>query len=112
MIEIVSGAAFGQEYEGRPTETAEEPANEVDYIYEQPPAELFGRLLPRHVEVQIYRTLLESNASEHAARMTAMDAATNNAAEMIDDLTLFMNKARQAQITGELIEIVSGAAAL
>ena len=103
---------FGQEYEGRPTETAEEPANEVDYIYEQPPAELFGRLLPRHVEVQIYRTLLESNASEHAARMTAMDAATNNAAEMIDDLTLFMNKARQAQITGELIEIVSGAAAL
>jgi F-type H+-transporting ATPase subunit gamma len=62
--------------------------------------------------VQIFRTLLESNASEHAARMTAMDAATNNAGEMIDKLTLFMNKARQAQITRELIEIVSGAAAL
>ena len=84
----------------------------IDYIYEQPPAELFARLLPRHVEVQVYRALLESAAAEHAARMTAMDAATNNAAEMIDRLTLYMNKARQAQITRELIEIVSGAAAL
>ena len=86
-------------------------ATEVDYLYEQPPAELFDRLLPRHVEVQIYRALLESVAAEQAARMTAMDAATNNAAEMIDRLTLHMNKVRQAGITRELIEIVSGAAA-
>ena len=85
---------------------------EVDYIYEQAPAELLERLLPRHVEVQVYRALLESAAAEQAARMTAMDAATNNAAEMIDRLTLHMNKVRQAQITKELIEIVSGAAAL
>ena len=84
---------------------------EVDYLYEQPPAELFDRLLPRHVEVQVYRALLESGAAEQAARMTAMDAATNNAAEMIDRLTLHMNKVRQAGITRELIEIVSGAAA-
>ncbi len=89
-----------------------EGAGEVDYIYEQPPAELFERLLPRHVEMQVYRALLESGAAEQAARMTAMDAATNNAAEMIEHLTLTMNKARQAQITRELIEIVSGAAAL
>jgi len=87
-------------------------ATEVDYLYEQPPAELFDRLLPRHVEVQVYRALLESGAAEQAARMTAMDAATNNAAEMIDRLTLHMNKVRQAGITRELIEIVSGAAAL
>jgi F-type H+-transporting ATPase subunit gamma len=85
---------------------------EIDYLYEQPPVELFNRLLPRHVETQVYRALLESAAAEHAARMTAMDSATNNAAEMIERLTLHMNKARQAQITRELIEIVSGAAAL
>ncbi|MGH9777695.1 MAG: ATP synthase F1 subunit gamma [Candidatus Acidiferrales bacterium] len=85
---------------------------EVDYIYEQPPAELFAHLLPRYVETQVYRALLESAAAEQAARMTAMEAATNNAAEMIDRLTLHMNKVRQAQITRELIEIVSGAAAL
>ncbi len=84
----------------------------VDYIYEQPPAELFGVLLPRHIEVQVFRALLESAAAEQAARMTAMDAATNNATEMIDQLTLEMNKIRQAQITREIIEVVSGAAAL
>lgn len=98
------------EEEAAGKEEAEE--TQVDYLYEQPPAELFGRLLPRHVEVQIFRALLESNAAEHAARMTAMDAATTNASEMIDRLTLHMNKVRQAQITRELIEIVSGAAAL
>lgn len=98
------------EKEAAGKEEAEE--TQVDYLYEQPPAELFGRLLPRHVEVQIFRALLESNAAEHAARMTAMDAATTNASEMIDRLTLHMNKVRQAQITRELIEIVSGAAAL
>ncbi|HTM89097.1 MAG TPA: FoF1 ATP synthase subunit gamma [Terriglobales bacterium] len=84
----------------------------VDYIYEQPPQELFNSMLPRYVELRVFHTLLESVAAEHAARMTAMDAATNNASEMIDALTLAMNRARQAKITKEIIEIVSGAAAL
>jgi F-type H+-transporting ATPase subunit gamma len=84
----------------------------VDYIYEQPPAELFARLLPRYVETQIFRALLESAAAEHAARMTSMDSATNNAGDMIEGLTLNMNRIRQAAITKELIEVVSGAAAL
>ena len=83
----------------------------VDYIYEQSPAELFRSLLPKYVGVQIFRALLESVAAEHAARMTAMDAATNNATDMIDSLTLAMNRVRQAKITKEIIEIVSGAAA-
>jgi F-type H+-transporting ATPase subunit gamma len=83
----------------------------VDYIYEQPPDELFRSLLPKYVGVQIFRALLESVAAEHAARMTAMDAATSNATDMIDSLTLVMNRARQAKITKEIIEIVSGAAA-
>src|SRR5579859_302410 len=85
---------------------------QVDYIYEQPPQELFRDLLPKYVAIQIYRALLESVAAEHAARMTAMESATNNASEMIDDLTLAMNRVRQAKITKEIIEIVSGAAAL
>ncbi len=89
---------------------AEGSAMLVDYIYEQSPEEIFSRLLPRHVETQVYRVLLESSAAEHAARMTAMDSATNNAAEMIDQLTLQMNKIRQAAITKEIIEVVSGAA--
>ncbi|MGH9863258.1 MAG: ATP synthase F1 subunit gamma [Candidatus Acidiferrales bacterium] len=103
-----------QAYERAPAAAArpETPAEEIDYLYEQPPAELFDRLLPRHVEVQVLRAMLESAAAEQAARMTAMDAATNNAADMIERLTLHMNKVRQAQITKELIEIVSGAAAL
>ena len=84
----------------------------VDYIYEQPPAEMFGRLLPRLVETQIFRALLESVASEHGARMTAMDSASKNASELIDTLTLNMNRIRQAAITNEIIEVVSGAAAL
>jgi F-type H+-transporting ATPase subunit gamma len=84
--------------------------NVVDYLFEQPPAELFGRLLPRYVQVQIFRALAESAAAEHAARMTAMDSATNNAGELIDQLTLYMNKVRQAAITKEIIEVVSGAA--
>ena len=84
----------------------------VDYIYEQKPEELLGTLLPRYVKVQIYRALLESVAAEHAARMTAMDAASSNAGDMIDKLTLYMNRVRQASITREIIEIVSGAAAL
>ncbi|ABF43333.1 ATP synthase F1 subcomplex gamma subunit [Candidatus Koribacter versatilis Ellin345] len=86
--------------------------SQSDYIYEQPPAELFADLIPKYVTVQIYRSMLESVAAEHAARMTAMDSATNNAGEMIDSYTLQMNRARQAAITKEIIEIVSGAAAL
>ncbi len=86
--------------------------SQVDYIYEQPPEELFRALLPKYVGIQIFRALMESVAAEHAARMTAMDAATNNATDMIDSLTLAMNRARQAKITKEIIEIVSGAAAM
>jgi F-type H+-transporting ATPase subunit gamma len=85
---------------------------QVDYIYEQPPEELFRALLPKYVAIQIFRALLESVAAEHAARMTAMDSATSNATDMIDSLTLVMNRARQAKITKEIIEIVSGAAAM
>jgi len=85
---------------------------QVDYIYEQPPAELFRSLLPKYVGIQIFRALLESVAAEHAARMTAMESATSNATDMIDSLTLAMNRARQAKITKEIIEIVSGAAAM
>jgi F-type H+-transporting ATPase subunit gamma len=83
----------------------------VDYIYEQPPQQLFEGILPKYIGNQIFHALLESVAAEHAARMTAMDAATNNASDMIDSLTLIMNRARQAKITKEIIEIVSGAAA-
>ncbi|HEU4433039.1 MAG TPA: ATP synthase F1 subunit gamma [Pyrinomonadaceae bacterium] len=95
------------------TETKSQQAvNLVDYIYEQPPEEIFARLLPRLVETQIFRALLESVASEHGARMTAMDSASKNASELIDTLTLNMNRVRQAAITNEIIEVVSGAAAL
>jgi F-type H+-transporting ATPase subunit gamma len=87
----------------------QEPA--VDYLYEPEPAGIFETLLPRHVEVQVWKALLESQAAEHGARMTSMDAATNNASEMIDRLTLYMNKVRQAAITKEIIEVVSGAGA-
>src|SRR5436190_4104447 len=84
----------------------------IDYIYEQPPAEVFTRLLPRLIETQMFRALLESIASEQGARMTAMVAASKNAGELISTLTLNLNRARQAAITREIIEIVSGAAAL
>ena len=83
----------------------------VDYIFEQPPADMLNDLIPRYVEMEFFRALLESTAAEHAARMTAMDAATSNAEDMIDRLTLFMNRVRQASITKEIIEVVSGAAA-
>ncbi len=83
----------------------------IDYMYEPAPEEIFRDLLPRHVQVQVYRALLESNAAFFAAQMTAMDAATRNSAEMIENLTLYMNKVRQAAITREIIEVVSGAAA-
>lgn len=84
----------------------------IDYIFEQPPQELLRSLLPRYVEMEIYRAMLESNSAEHAARMTAMDTASSNAGEVIQTLTLNMNRVRQASITREIIEIVSGAAAL
>jgi F-type H+-transporting ATPase subunit gamma len=83
----------------------------IDYIYEQPPQEIFNRLLPRYVETQIFRALLESAASEHGARMAAMETATRAAGEMIEELTLNMNRVRQAAITREIIEVVSGAGA-
>ena len=86
-------------------------AEPVDYIFEQPPAEMLASLLPRYVEVEFFRALLETAAAEHAARMTAMEAATSNAADMIDKLTLHMNRVRQASITKEIIEVVSGASA-
>ena len=84
----------------------------TDYLYEPAPEQLFTTLLPTHVEVQVYRALLESNAAFYAAQMTAMDAATRNSGEMIESLTLYMNKVRQAAITREIIEVVSGAEAL
>ncbi|MGA2981430.1 MAG: FoF1 ATP synthase subunit gamma [Terriglobales bacterium] len=113
-IEAARAAGVGL----RPTDTSavDEAAAKfgtwpVDYIYEQPPQQLFEGILPKYIGIQIFHALLESVAAEHAARMTAMDAATNNASDMIDSLTLIMNRARQAKITKEIIEIVSGAAA-
>lgn len=91
----------------RPAFDPREPA--LDYVYEPEPRRILDHMLPKHVEVQVWRTLLESQAAEHGARMAAMDAATNNAGEMIDRLTLHMNKVRQAAITKEIIEVVSGA---
>ena len=86
-------------------------ASPVDYIFEEPPAEMLNDLLPKYVEMEFYRALAESAAAEHAARMTAMDAASSNAADMIERLTLYMNRVRQSSITKEIIEVVSGAAA-
>lgn len=93
-------------------ENADNSVPPVDYVYEPAPETILDQILPEHVEVQAFRALLESAAAEHAARMTAMDAATKNAAEVIDSLTLYMNKVRQASITREIIEVVSGAGAL
>lgn len=107
----------GIELEPADTREADEEARkfgtaQVDYIYEQPSEELFAGLIPQYVSSMLYHAMTESVAAEHAARMTAMDSATNNASEMIDSLTLHMNRVRQAAITKEIIEIVSGAAAL
>lgn len=88
-----------------------ETAAQAEYIYEQPAAEIFAKLLPKQVETQIYKGMLESVASEQGSRMTAMDSASKNAGELIDTLTLNMNRIRQAAITKEIIEVVSGAAA-
>ena len=94
-----------------PGDIGEHAGPTVDYVYEPQPEEIFRDLIPRHVQIQVYRALLESNAAFFAAQMTAMDSATRNSAEMIEDLTLYMNKVRQAAITREIIEVVSGAAA-
>ena len=114
MLEAAKSAGVGV----RPIDThaVDEAAekfgtSQVDYIYEQPPDQVFSEILPKYIGIQIFHALLESVAAEHAARMTAMDSATNNASDMIDSLTLIMNRARQAKITKEIIEIVSGAAA-
>ncbi len=93
-------------------QAAGQEAAQADYLLEEPPAELLSELVPRYLQVQIYRSLLESFAAEHAARMNAMDSASRNAGDLIDSLTLTMNRVRQAAITKEIIEIVSGAAAL
>ena len=84
-------------------------SSQIDYIYEQPPEQLLGKLLPRYIETQLLRAMLESSAAEHGARMSAMESATKNAGDVIEALTLHMNKVRQAAITKEIIEIVSGA---
>ncbi len=100
-------AALGEPVKDAPQASS---SDQVDYIYEQPAAEIFNKLVPRYVEMQIYRMLAETSAAEHAARMTAMESATSNASDVIDALTLHMNKVRQAAITREIIEVVSGAA--
>jgi len=117
-IERAAEAALSAGIEIEPVDTAEadEEAKKfgtanVDYIYEQPSEELFAGLIPQYVSSMLYHAMTESVAAEHAARMTAMDSATNNASDMIDALTLHMNRVRQAAITKEIIEIVSGAAA-
>src|SRR5215472_5841593 len=111
----------GKSEKGERSDVVHDPAREgakaqqegsaplVDYIYEQPVDQIFAGLVPRYLEAEVFRILLESAAAEHAARMTAMDSATRNASELIDKLTLQMNKIRQAGITKEIIEIVSGA---
>jgi F-type H+-transporting ATPase subunit gamma len=106
----IGAEALGSELAGEAT--SGEGGTAVDYLYEQPPAQIFGDLLPRYVETQMFYALLESIASEHGARMTAMDSASKNAGEVIDSLTLNMNRVRQASITREIIEVVSGAQAL
>lgn len=111
MEKLLPVEAIGEEKRSAEKEGSGKAAEvQADYIYEQPPAQLLDKLLPRYIETQILRTMLESSASEYAARMTAMESATKNAGDVIEALTLHMNKVRQAAITKEIIEIVSGAA--
>jgi F-type H+-transporting ATPase subunit gamma len=106
LLPIVRGEVSSADSAAR----ADQPGpGDVDYLYEPAPSKIFEDLLPRHIDIQVYRALLESAAAEHAARMTAMDAASKNSGEIIDNLTLYMNKVRQAAITREIIEVVSGA---
>jgi len=109
-IPKVDAAAGSAAQPGPPGDKAP-VSGDVDYIYEPAAERIFEELLPKHIEIQVYRALLESAAAEHAARMTAMDAASKNSGEIIDTLTLYMNKVRQAAITREIIEVVSGASA-
>jgi F-type H+-transporting ATPase subunit gamma len=99
-----------EKIEGDSDKSKGTPVSQVDYIYEQPPEQILSKLLPKYIETQVLRAMLESSASEYAARMTAMESATKNAGDVIEALTLHMNKVRQAAITKEIIEIVSGAA--
>jgi F-type H+-transporting ATPase subunit gamma len=113
---VEAALSAGIEIEAADTAEADEEAKkfgtaQVDYIYEQSSEELFAGLIPQYISSMLYHAMTESVAAEHAARMTAMDSATNNASDMIDALTLHMNRVRQAAITKEIIEIVSGAAA-
>jgi F-type H+-transporting ATPase subunit gamma len=116
--EVQSGSGLGSAGSTKsdpgfaPVQAGGDPRAQIDYLYEPAPQEIFNQLLPRYVEVQVYRALLESNAAFYAAQMTAMDTATKNSADMIAGLTLYMNKVRQAAITREIIEVVSGAEAL
>jgi F-type H+-transporting ATPase subunit gamma len=112
VIDQLLPVARGDVDEGAAAPRGAAPAAAVEYLFEPAPQEIFDQLLPRYVEVQVYRALLESNAAFFAAQMTAMDTATKNSAEMIANLTLYMNKVRQAAITREIIEVVSGAQAL
>jgi F-type H+-transporting ATPase subunit gamma len=112
LLPIAKGDVAGTGSDIAPMVAGGDPRAQIDYLYEPAPQEIFNQLLPRYVEVQVYRALLESNAAFFAAQMTAMDTATKNSAEMIGNLTLYMNKVRQAAITREIIEVVSGAEAL
>src|SRR5215471_2887721 len=109
ISQLLPVGAVELETSDEPQETPEGDQAVIDYLYEQPPAQIFGELLPRYVETQLFYALLESTASEHGARMTAMDSASKNAGEVIETLTLNMNRVRQASITREIIEVVSGA---
>jgi F-type H+-transporting ATPase subunit gamma len=113
LLPIPKSVSGSDPRDARGAQTPKAPVpGDVDYVYEPGPAQNLGDLLPKHIEIQVYRALLESAAAEHAARMTAMDAATKNSGEIIDTLTLYMNKVRQEAITREIIEVVSGAQAL
>ncbi len=113
LLPIPKAAAAAGASGGTGASASREPGSkeDVEYLYEPGQTQILGDLLPQHIEIQVYRALLESAAAEHAARMTAMDAATKNSGEIIDSLTLYMNKVRQAAITREIIEVVSGASA-
>ncbi|MCU1383497.1 MAG: synthase gamma chain [Acidobacteria bacterium] len=111
-LEVGSPSSTKSDPASAPVPPGGDPRAQIDYLYEPAPQEIFNQLLPRYVEVQVYRALLESNAAFYAAQMTAMDTATKNSADMIANLTLYMNKVRQAAITREIIEVVSGAEAL
>ena len=110
-VDAMSAGAPGSAKPGEAGPQSAGRTPQIDYIYEPTPEALFNTLIPRHVEIQAFRALLESNAAFYAAQMTAMDSASRNAADMIDQLTLYMNKVRQAAITREIIEVVSGAGA-